>query len=196
MSNYRTPHSTECGDITFQRASFLGSQKTFESTELEHLNLKGYLPLFERVIYLFQRTMNPSETLFGETMSVFDPFGRIGVDTYVNRSLPPLEEGKMGERVEQTSKKCSKAMTRLPEGFEPGAHDVICGRGRNIWNSIGNVSFRKTIESRIDEYASAATKFDKVGFKNIRGQQELQDGARNLNTTALFLERVKSYQSS
>ncbi|CAB9517896.1 Nitrilase family, member 2 [Seminavis robusta] len=57
--------------------------------------------------------------------------------------------------------KISKEMTLLPEDFKPGEHDVICGRGRNIWNSIGNIRFRHLVESRVEEYKKARTKLDK-----------------------------------
>lgn len=59
------------------------------------------------------------------------------------------------------AKQPSKEMTPLPEDFKPGESDVICGRGRNIWNFAGNVRFRRLIESRVDEYSAAKTKLDK-----------------------------------
>lgn len=52
-------------------------------------------------------------------------------------------------------------MTALPQGFNPGEHDVICGRGRKAFNHVGNERFRKLVESRLAEYSSAAAKLEK-----------------------------------
>jgi len=55
----------------------------------------------------------------------------------------------------------AEAMTPLGGHFQPGEHDVICGRGRSIYNSTGNKNFRQLVESRVDEYSAAKTKLDK-----------------------------------
>lgn len=53
------------------------------------------------------------------------------------------------------------AMTLLPEDFEPGEHDVICGRGRKIFMHIGNERFRRMVADCLDEYSASVTKLEK-----------------------------------
>jgi len=52
-------------------------------------------------------------------------------------------------------------MTPLPPDFQPGPHDVICGRGKLAWNHPGNRRFRLAVEMSIDKYSSADTKLEK-----------------------------------
>lgn len=49
----------------------------------------------------------------------------------------------------------------LPDNFEPGPYDVICGRGKRTYNHVGNRRFRLTIQLNIDGYAKAVSKLDK-----------------------------------
>lgn len=56
----------------------------------------------------------------------------------------------------------SKYMTLLPEDFEPGDMDVLCGRGKRCFNSPGNQRFRKLVSARAEEYAAASTRTDKT----------------------------------
>jgi hypothetical protein len=46
----------------------------------------------------------------------------------------------------------------LPKTFEPGGWDVICQRGRESYDHIGNRRFRLCINDNLDKYASAKTK--------------------------------------
>ena len=46
----------------------------------------------------------------------------------------------------------------LDPGFEPGEYDVICSRGKQYYNHIGNIRFRTMIENRVDQYCRAETK--------------------------------------
>lgn len=61
----------------------------------------------------------------------------------------------------------------LPEGYEPTALDICCGRGKRNWNHSGNVSFRNLIQSCSDEYMTAPTKNDKTAivFKIVEGMR-------------------------
>jgi hypothetical protein len=52
----------------------------------------------------------------------------------------------------------SVRMTLLPEDFEPGEHDVLCGRGGICKNWSGNVSYRRLVRSKLQEYSLADTK--------------------------------------
>jgi len=54
-------------------------------------------------------------------------------------------------------------MTPLPENFEPGPDDVICGRGKKCYNHIGNERFRQRVLTFLDEYSRAKSKLDKSG---------------------------------
>jgi hypothetical protein len=53
-------------------------------------------------------------------------------------------------------------MRLLPESFSPSQHDVVCGRGRNIFMHVGNQSFRQLVASRLQEYSDALTKLEKT----------------------------------
>lgn len=54
-------------------------------------------------------------------------------------------------------------MTLLAPDFEPGASDVICGRGKKCYSHIGNENFKRRVEGMLDEYAKAKSKLDKSG---------------------------------
>jgi len=54
-------------------------------------------------------------------------------------------------------------MTALPENFQPGQDDVICGRGKKCYNHIGNERFRQRVLTFLDEYSRAKSKLDKSG---------------------------------
>jgi hypothetical protein len=46
----------------------------------------------------------------------------------------------------------------LPKTFVPGDWDVLCQRGRESYDHIGNRRFRLCINDNLDKYASAKTK--------------------------------------
>ena len=50
---------------------------------------------------------------------------------------------------------------QLPSDYVPGDNDVICGRGNECMNHIGNLNFRNTIENMLDRYSKAISKNDK-----------------------------------
>jgi hypothetical protein len=52
-------------------------------------------------------------------------------------------------------------MRILPDGFSPAEHDVVCGRGRKVFMLVGNQRFRQLVESRLQDYSSAANKLEK-----------------------------------
>ena len=54
----------------------------------------------------------------------------------------------------------SKPM-ELPDGFEPRDLDVLCGRGRGVWDRAGNRRFKEMIQTRAPKYAVTRTKVDK-----------------------------------
>lgn len=49
-------------------------------------------------------------------------------------------------------------MTRLSANFSPGRFDVICARGKKALQHVGNVNFRRMIESNLEPYSRANTK--------------------------------------
>jgi hypothetical protein len=51
--------------------------------------------------------------------------------------------------------------TDLGPSYSPGDWDVICARGSRAFQHKGNRRFRGIVMSKMDEYASAATKFQK-----------------------------------
>lgn len=51
--------------------------------------------------------------------------------------------------------------TELGPSFSPGELDVICARGSRAFQHEGNRRFREMVTSKMDEYSSAASKFQK-----------------------------------
>ena len=54
----------------------------------------------------------------------------------------------------------SKPM-KLPEEFQPRDFDILCGRGRGVWEHPGNRRFKSLIEAQAEKYATARNKMDK-----------------------------------
>jgi hypothetical protein len=79
---------------------------------------------------------------------------------YVQSGVPVGEEG-VDQKPSLVKGIAGQNMTALPQGFTPGAHDVICGRGRKAFNHIGNENFRRLVESRLAEYSRSAAKLEK-----------------------------------
>lgn len=74
------------------------------------------------------------------------------------------EAGSSKDGAAPTSRSSTTSnMTPLPENFEPGPDDVICGRGKKCYNHIGNERFRQRVLTFLDEYSKAKSKLDKSG---------------------------------
>uniref|UniRef100_A0A7S3DQB0 DUF6824 domain-containing protein n=1 Tax=Entomoneis paludosa TaxID=265537 RepID=A0A7S3DQB0_9STRA len=50
----------------------------------------------------------------------------------------------------------------LPPNYQPGEFDVCCGRGKRHWNHMGNVRFRRIIQTNVERYIDAPLKNDKT----------------------------------
>lgn len=50
----------------------------------------------------------------------------------------------------------------LDPGYEPGEYDVICSRGKQYYNHVGNIRFRNMIENQVERYCRADTKVGKT----------------------------------
>ncbi len=60
--------------------------------------------------------------------------------------------------------------TRLPDGYEPRPFDVICKRDRVSVAHTGNQAFSHCVESRVDRYMAAKSRFEKTNIiKEIIG---------------------------
>ena len=49
----------------------------------------------------------------------------------------------------------------LPEGWTPSPWSVLCGRGKDCFEAIGNRRFRILVEANLEKYASATSKLAK-----------------------------------
>lgn len=49
----------------------------------------------------------------------------------------------------------------LEPGFEPGEYDVICSRGKQYYNHVGNIRFRALIQDQVERYCRAENKVAK-----------------------------------
>ena len=79
-----------------------------------------------------------------------------------NRTNPSVADAMQSCEKNSSSKGDSAhSMRFLPDGFEPGEHDVLCGRGRKCFNHPGNVRFRDIVQSFLAQYSKAMTKLEK-----------------------------------
>lgn len=53
------------------------------------------------------------------------------------------------------------SMVPLPEDFEPDNYSVICARGRDAFNHVGNRRFRVMVENHVSQYLKATSKVEK-----------------------------------
>jgi hypothetical protein len=53
------------------------------------------------------------------------------------------------------------SMRLLPEEFVPSEFDVICGRGRRVFNHIGNERFRQVVATYLERYQQTTQKHEK-----------------------------------
>lgn len=47
---------------------------------------------------------------------------------------------------------------QLPCNYVPSNYCVLCGRGKDVWNSIGNRRFRVIVSIFLERYSKAASK--------------------------------------
>jgi hypothetical protein len=59
-----------------------------------------------------------------------------------------------------------RAPQTLPADFLPSKYDVICGKGKQCYNHIGNRRFRVTIGTHVPRYQAAKTKSGKTAIVN------------------------------
>ena len=57
-------------------------------------------------------------------------------------------------------------VTPLDSSYEPGAFDVVCGRGKGSYNRPGNKHFRALVATYIPQYQSSRSKVDKSMILN------------------------------
>lgn len=50
----------------------------------------------------------------------------------------------------------------MPSSFEPTEWSVICGRGRDCYDHVGNRRLRVLVEEKLDQYAATRSKFQKT----------------------------------
>ena len=56
----------------------------------------------------------------------------------------------------------SNKVTPLPDGFRPGINDVICGKGSECFNHVGNKRYRQILNANMELYFSTASKKGKT----------------------------------
>lgn len=60
-----------------------------------------------------------------------------------------------------TKKNKQDGVRFLPEGYQPGCFDVLCGRGRKCFFHEGNRRFRDIVSAMVPEYTDATSKMEK-----------------------------------
>ena len=76
-----------------------------------------------------------------------------------------------------TNKKKKKKNKELTAGYEPGIHDVLCGRGKSALNHIGNRRFRTIVAYYLPKYLALKSRSDKTSLAmKIVGSVRKQGG--------------------
>ena len=78
---------------------------------------------------------------------------------YVKRRAMPKETEDRARKVRRRG-----FTSKLPGGYRPGETDVICAKGKQAFNHVGNIRFRSTIASFQEAYSIAATKVEKTAI--------------------------------
>jgi hypothetical protein len=96
-------------------------------------------------------------------------------------------------------------MRPLPENFEPGDDDVICGRGKRCYNHEGNKRLLARVRHSLDDYANAKSKqeksrviskiVDQVRQSSPQGGFVKQDSSQRWYEAGDFLAREKISQT-
>jgi hypothetical protein len=60
------------------------------------------------------------------------------------------------------SSSISAAKTKLPDTFAPNSYTVLCGRGKDHYNWVGNRRFRVIVNMNLERYSCARTKAEKT----------------------------------
>lgn len=86
----------------------------------------------------------------------------------------------------------TKRMVPLDQSYQPGAYDVVCGRGKGSYNRPGNKRFRSLVATYIPKYLKARSKMDKSMVLN-----DIIDKVRSFNnpdtgSPAQFVKYTKS----
>ena len=87
-------------------------------------------------------------------------------------------------------------MTPLPESYEPGPDDVICGRGKKCYNHVGNERFRHSrAKSKLDKSAVLSKVVYEVRQHSPEGGFVKQDSNGVWFEVGDFLAREKTSQA-
>lgn len=84
------------------------------------------------------------------------------------RSMLPFNDDLLIDHAEmfrniEVHKVCTLRESRfMPSSYQPGPHDVVCGRGQKIHKHLGNRRFRLRIDEYIDRYISTKARADKA----------------------------------
>ena len=77
--------------------------------------------------------------------------------------------------------------TLFDREYVPSEYDVVCGRGKGVYNRPGNKRFRRIVQTYVDEYISMKSKVDKSQLLS-----RIIDKVRAQNNgTAAFIKQNK-----
>jgi len=87
--------------------------------------------------------------------------GTDGLNPAQAAQQPQLQSEDVTNRNSLSKGEAGHSMTLLPENFQPGEYDVICGRGRKIFMHAGNEKFRRMVADALEAYSNTVTKLEK-----------------------------------
>jgi hypothetical protein len=93
----------------------------------------------------------------------------------------------------QSASNVKKKDNSLPADYVPGDDDVICGRGKECMDHIGNMKFRTLVKEKLDRYSSASNKTEKSliimeTINEVREQSPFGGFIRRDNKTGTYFE--------
>ena len=91
----------------------------------------------------------------------------------MNNNTKEEDSTQQDSNKEALSKAEEESMALLPEDFMPGKWDVICQRGKECYDHVGNRRFRMIIDGHLETYMEVLSRRQKTKIvttivKNIR----------------------------
>lgn len=77
-------------------------------------------------------------------------------EAQVNRVINDQEN-----KVSCTKRQSGKCKGTFGPNFVPGPNDVICARGKTVWNHVGNKRFRAIVDKYCDQYKNVSSKYER-----------------------------------
>jgi hypothetical protein len=86
----------------------------------------------------------------------------VGETDHLSRAAAALPSPPQTLKDLAFSSSINATKTKLPDAFQPNSYTVLCGRGKDHYNWVGNRRFRVIVNMNLERYSSARTKAEKT----------------------------------